>query len=261
MAAAPGAQVATASGPIPACPSGQPPSGTCAETNFNAPPNSPCGGGWFIAVRQAQLSTQYSFSADQAPCASGKPMVVVSAAQFAGGGSPVTGTSVTQSEAGLGTVTWSVSTSNNWSSEVQNRVLIQYNGTGGGPGPGPGGNLNAFDSRLQSGSVGADVDMVPSTQSLSGARSWQFGLGDFGSEAVAGAQITVHGGGNPALNSSAAFDWRYQLTAGQGPPPSVPQPCVSTATDVSCPPAGVPLTSGSGLQAFSSGHPGPGGPG
>src|SRR5437879_10919543 len=107
--------------------------------------------------------------------------------------------------------------------------------------PGPGSNLNASDSRVQSASVGADVDMVSNTQSLSGERSWQFGLGDFGSAAVAGAQITVHGGGNPALNNSADFDWRYQPFAGQGPPSGFPQQCTSTATDVSCPTAGVAL--------------------
>src|SRR5260370_296513 len=73
--------------------------------------------------------------------------------------------------------------------------------------PGPGGNLNAFESRLQSAFVDATVESVPNTQSLSGLRTFEFGLGDFGS-AVTGAQITLHGSGNPSLNS-ADFDWRY----------------------------------------------------
>src|ERR1700737_2875693 len=126
--------------------------------------------------------------------------------------------------------------------------------------PGAGGNLNAFETRVQTAAVGADVDTVSSTQSLSGLRSWQLGLGNFGSTPVAGAQITVHSASR-TLNDAAQFRWTWQIFAGQGPPQGSPQPCTTSASDVSCPAAGAALSSGGGLQAFSNGQPGPGGVG
>src|SRR5260370_5033456 len=122
--------------------------------------------------------------------------------------------------------------------------------------PGPGGNLNAFESRLQSASVDATVESVPNTQSLSGLRTFEFGLGDFGS-AVTGAQITLHGSGNPSLNNSADFDWRYQLFAGHGPPQRFPQPWTSSAPGGRRPPAGLGVTSGAWLPPFRSRRPRP----
>jgi hypothetical protein len=123
-----GAQVTTANGPVPDCPMGGPPSGTCSQKDFFAPPNSSCGGDWFLDVNGAQVGTEYTFSADRAACASGKPMVMVGAGQFAPGGPPTSGvTSVSQTDTDLqANITYSVETPNSFGIGVQNQTVIQY---------------------------------------------------------------------------------------------------------------------------------------
>ena len=263
-----GAQVTTNGQAVPACTPGVFNSTACSESQFQPGGQGSCNGagGWFLAVHNAQPATTYTFAASQDPCASGKPVVDITAGSFSPPTSPTTADSVPIQDPNLGTITFAVnpaaagSPPNSFNIATNNQVQLEYQGVAPACPPncgGPGASLQAQDTRIQAASVGTTVDAVTGGTGLDGMRQWQFSLANFGTNPVTGATISVHSNG-PALNTAAEFGFSARVFGPFGQPGQpTPVACAPpTASDETCGPAGSPLVSGGGRLAVFTGSPG-----
>jgi hypothetical protein len=271
-----GAQVTTASGPVPACNPGVFNPTACSESQFQPGGQGSCNGAgaWFLAVHNGQSATTYTFAAQQDPCATGKPIVDITAGTFSPPGAPTTANSVTIPDPNLGTtgaIAYTVDAAtgtnapNSFNTTTNEQVRLEYQGVAPACPPncgGPGASLQAEDSTTQAATVGAAFDAVTGGTSLSGLRQWQLTLLNFGTSSVNGATIAVHSTG-PALNNAAQFAFSASVFGpfGQPGPPTLVTCSPPTLTDETCGPAGSPLLSGGGRLAVFTGSAAPGQPG
>jgi hypothetical protein len=266
-----GAQVTSASGPVPACAPGVFNPTACSESQFQPGGQGSCNGAgaWFLAVHNGQSATTYTFAAQQDPCATGKPIVDITAGTFSPPGAPTTANTVTIPDPNLGTtgaIAYTVDAAtganapNSFNTTTNEQVRLEYQGVAPACPPncgGPGASLQAQDTSIQGASVGTAVDAVTGGTSLNGARQWQLSVANFGSNPVNGATISVHSNG-PALNNAAEFGFSARVFGPFGQPGQpTPVPCAApTASDETCGPAGSPLVSGGGRLAVFTGSPG-----
>jgi len=257
-----GAQITTGNVAVPACTPGVFNPTACSESQFQPGGQGSCNGAgaWFLAVHNSAPATTYTFAARQDPCATGKPVVDITAGSFSPPTAPTTADSVPIQDPNLGTITFTVSAAaagsppNSFNTATNNQVQLEYQGIAPACPPacgGPGSNLAAQEQNIQVGSVPATSDSVSGTMLLAGVRTWNLFLPNLGQSPVNGAKISVDSTSTGIdLTDASHFAWSASVF---NPPPgqSANVACTTSTTTATCGPSSVAIGSGGNLGAFA----------